>query len=311
MNLFKYSLLATMMSCGVAFGFELLGSGHDLMADGGADSRFVAVWQGGVPFEVVSTAEAINCQGDLVFDGVNIGNVANQQGISAVFAGMGDIVFTLHHQRDGGDWQALNSQRIPCHTGQTLRLKATFYRQTAIATTGTTRSIHKNFSLNDGTNTHAVHLNTNLIFAKPPINHTCHLTSANEQTITLAPIKAQDLERYGKIKGNSLATFHVHCQSANTKIIVMIYDHNNPSNFGTTILTPNHDSTASGVGIELYHHGQAITLQSKPNATPLFFDHASLSVDNGHLSIEAGYVKTGDIDAGTIKAKAGLVFFYP
>lgn len=305
----KCTLLTTLLSCGTAFGFDLLGHGNKLQTDDKKDERFVAIWQGGEPFEIISTAKELNCQGDLTFDGINIGTVANKQGILAVFAGGGDVGFTLDYEVDGGNWQAMNGKTIPCQREKILRLKATFYRQTDMSMTGTTRVIARNFRLSDHKNTHAISLNAHLNFAKAPAKHTCHLTSAHEQTITLAPIKVQELEQHGKIRGTSSANFHIKCDSA-TNMVVMVYDNHNSSNFNTTILSPSHDSTGAGVGIELYHNNQPIILHPKPTGTPLFFDGA-LNVNNGHLSIGAGYVKTGDINAGTIKAKAGLVFFYP
>lgn len=303
-----------------AIAFDLNGVGNDLVADGGIHTTTIPITQSGKVFAVESTPKTIQCQNNLTLDGLAIiGNIADQYGNSTTFLGSGDIVFTLHYQLDGQTWQALNTQTIPCQNGQTVALKASFYRQHHSTTNNSARthSINKSFALTDKQGTsYPVKLSTTLTFAKPPTTYSCTVNTT-EQHIKLNPILISELDRRHRILSSNSANFTLNCNSANATVLAMVYDNLDPSNFGAdkTVLSTQHgNGSAKGVGIELYKDGKTLPLGQKTATTPLFFDETYWHIKGSEqrtLTLNAGYVKTGDISSGTVKAQAGLVIFYP
>lgn len=292
-----------------AFAFDVVGGGSDLTADGGVDSRFVAVKQGGQPLTLSSTPQT--CTGSVTFGQLpQLGTVGENGQLVNVF-GHGELGFSLTANIDGQQHAISPNQAITCQNGQSVVLTAKFYRQTPLTTTNLHHAIRQSFTVNGKHHT----LNANLSFAKQPSNYSCRLTSANEQTITLFPILARDLDEKNRIQNGSLATFSLNCNSTQTTVMAMVYDNLTHSTTGTTILsTKTGTEYATGVGVELYKDGKALPLGQKTITAPLFFDENYWQIHGGGnrtLTLNAGYVKTGEITSGKVQAQAGLVFFYP
>lgn len=300
-----------------SYAFEIHGTGTNLMADGGTDTPFIAITQDGTPFVAQSTTKDIACQGELMLDGLAVvGSLADGQDTLAVFASSADIAFTLHAKYAGKDWQAISSQKLPCHDKEPLSFKATFYRQSQVTPLPSlTRVIHKSFSLKDQAGTrHPISLNTTLNFAKPVQTYSCKVVHA-QQNITLDKISVQELNEQKRIQNGNSADFVLDCNSAKATVMAMVYDNFDPNNFGAdkTILSVKSDS-AKGVGIQLYKDGEVLKLGQKTAHYRPTDDGTQWKIDGGDsrtLQLKAGYIKTGEISSGTIKAQAGLVFFYP
>lgn len=328
MNKIKY-LMISWLSLGSVYAFgaqgnlALQGIGNALTSDGGASTSFIPIMHAGTPFDIESTVTTLDCQSPLSVHGLaTVGNVMDKQGVmSAVFAGSHDIVFTLHHRLGGQDWQAVN-HTIACPAGQTLTLKATFYRQNhPNVSTGyahhLTQTLAKAFTLKDAHgNAHAVQLHATLNFAKPPTTYSCQVLSPT-QSIRLNPVSVHELERTHRIQNGNQATISLNCNHAQATVMAMAYDNLDLSNFGAgrTVLSVRHDNdSAKGVGIELYKDGKAVALGQKTTATPLVYDDSYWKIEGGDqrtLTLQAGYVKTGELSSGKVEAQAGLVFFYP
>lgn len=309
MKIFKATLLGLLLINSTAVAFDLTGSGNDLTADGGVDSRFVTIKQGGQAFTITSLPQ--NCTGDLHFGNLTqVGTVAENGQLASVF-GNGEIGFSLTAVIDGQQHALTTNQTIPCQHGQSAILTAKFYRQTNFATTTLQNVIRQTFTVNGNNHT----LNANVTFAKQPSNYSCQLISANQQTIHLAPILASDLEQKNRIQNSNSVTFSLNCNSAQATVMAMAYDNLNQNNVGTTILsTKTGAEYATGVGVELYKDGKVLPLGQKTTTAPLFFDDTYWQInggDNRTLTLQAGYVKTGTISSGKVQAQAGLVFVYP
>lgn len=300
-----------------ALAFELSGTGNGLTANGGQDTAFVPIVQAGGAFAVQGLPKTLTCQNPLRPTGiVTVGAVASERENLAVFAGSADIVFTLHWQVGNQGWQdVVPASTIPCQTGQTLNLKATFYRQQSLqGGQGLTRTVNQQFVLQDGDEKIPVRLNATLNFATPPKTYSCKLISAPQQTIRLGDVLVQTLEQQGRVVGGNVVNFTLDCNDTNASVVAMVYDNLDSANFGVdkTVLSIK-SGGASGVGVELYKDGQALPLGQKslgfvPN------DPTHWRVQGGEqktLTLGAGYVKTGTVGAGKVEAQAGLVFFYP
>lgn len=316
-NLSKLSLISLMGLTMSAWAFELHGVGNELVADGGTSRQFIPIMQAGSPLSIQSSPTAVDCQSPLRPTGlVNVGTVSDGQENLAVFAGSSDIVFTLHHQANGRDWQGVTGAgAIDCVAGEPISFKATFYRQTSSETpAGLTRTLSRSFSFKDSQSTFPIRLNATLNFATPPKTYSCKLISAPQQTIRLDSISTQMLDRQTTIKNGNQATFTLNCDDAKTTVLAMVYDNLDASNFGAdkTTLTLK-SGGATGVGVRLYKDGQALPLGQKsiayePN-NPTYWQIQG--GEQRQLTLGAGYVKTGEIGAGKVEAQAGFVFFYP
>lgn len=296
--------------------FNLQGVGQQLTIDGGESSQFIAIKQNGVPFGVESEIKNIDdCQDDFIVQLPTLGTLIGTNDNLAMFVGQNNVMFTLHGQVDGQEWQAVtSSKRIRCRAGQSLKLKATFYYQHASSGATTPSVVYRSFLLK-GTqgNEEPVTMNVALNFERPPVVHSCRVSSA-QQTITLEKVSVQQLTQEGKIRSGNHASFVLNCTQTNAVVWALIYDHLDARNFGIdkNILT-NH-GTAQGVGVQLFQdeQSQAIKLGAKP-AHHYFLanDGAYVPITNHRLNLSAGYIKTGEISSGTVKAQAGVVFFYP
>lgn len=302
-----------------ATAFELSGSGHGLMADGGVSREFVPIMQANQPFAIESLPHAINCQGLLRPTGLmTVGQVVENGQSLAVFAGVSEVAFSLQWQTGTQDWQGVTSAGIDCVAGEPVRLKARFYRQHhtdhASAPTSSTRTLSRSFVFRDSQNEFPVHLNATLNFATPPKTYSCKLISSPQQTIHLGQVLAPTLERDGRVMGVNVANFTLDCNDANATVLAMVYDNLDGSNFGVdkTILSIK-SGGATGVGVELYKDGKALPLgQKSPTYEPNNPTYWQIQGgEQRQLTLGAGYVKTGKVGAGAVEAQAGLVFFYP
>lgn len=308
---FLLTVLISSLVCQSSFGFELHGTGNTLRADGGIDTPFIPIMQENTVFAIQSLPQTLSCQGDLSLSGLaSIGSTPSEQDNLALFLGNGGVAFGLFW-RAGGDWQALApASKIPCRTGQAIELRAKFFRQSNVPSTQTAH-IRQTFALHDGNTDTLVTLTAQLNFAKPPSTYSCQLTTG-EQTIKLAPVSVQALERQHRIQHSGTANITLNCNDARTTVWVMAYDHLTAASHPTALsIKPN---GATGVGVELYHQNQPILLGQKPVGTPSFFETPYWRLEgetHRTLTLNAGYLKTGKVGAGAVHAQAGLVFFYP
>ncbi|WP_066804314.1 fimbrial protein [Moraxella oblonga] len=315
----KFALLSIWGISFSAVAFELSGSGHGLMADGGISREFVPIMQANHPFTIESLPQTINCQGTLHPTGLAmVGQVVEEGRDLAVFAGMSEVMFSLQWQTGTRGWQGVTSAGIDCVAGEPVRLKVRFYRQhhtsPTSAPTSSTHILNRSFAFRDNQNEFPIHLNATLNFATPPKTYSCKLISAPQQTIRLGQVLASTLEREGRVMGANVANFTLDCNDAKATVLAMVYDNLDNGNFGAdkTILSIK-SGGATGVGIQLYKDGQALPLGQKSHT---YDPHNSTywQIQGGEqrqLTLGAGYVKTGEVGVGVVEAQAGLVFFYP
>lgn len=144
----------------------------------------------------------------------------------------------------------------------------------------------------------------------------CAVTSGANNAVTMPTLLVHTLKTVGAVSDASASfSIAVKCD-ANLKLYATVTDASDPTNTSDT-LTLAGDSTASGVGIQMFRSGNTTPLlfgpdsSAKGNTNQWFIGNASASGSTFTVPMVAKYVKTLPvIKPGSVSARSTITFSY-
>ena len=142
----------------------------------------------------------------------------------------------------------------------------------------------------------------------------CRMTTPANQSVALPTVGQAALAAAGSRSGRG-ATFHIgmNCD-ANVALHVTMTDASSPTNTSNT-LSLETSSTASGVGVQVFHDGSSTPLSYGPDSsvagnTNQWKIGQSTTATSYDIPFTASYVRTGAVKPGSVQAKATFTFSY-
>lgn len=143
----------------------------------------------------------------------------------------------------------------------------------------------------------------------------CTVNSGDNHTIDLGSISAAELPSVGSISTKKSFSVLLQCDEGVT-VSGTLTDQTNSTNT-SDIVSLTSDSTASGVGVQFFYNGSSSPVSLGPDSsakdnTNQFTINSALTSANEAVSVpfSVGYIRTGDMSAGTANAIASLTFSY-
>ncbi len=144
----------------------------------------------------------------------------------------------------------------------------------------------------------------------------CKVTSGANQAVTLPTLVSHSLRSVGAVSDASASfSISVNCD-ANVGLYATLTDASDPTNTSDTLKLSG-DSTATGVGIQMFRSGQTTALglgpdsSAKGNTNQWYVGGTSASSGTISIPMAAKYVKTEPtIKPGSVSARGTITFSY-
>ncbi|WP_157653338.1 fimbrial protein [Burkholderia ubonensis] len=143
----------------------------------------------------------------------------------------------------------------------------------------------------------------------------CSLTQGGTQTVRLPQTSIGTINKVGSGDGSASFSMGLQCDPG-VSVYATMTDVSNPANMGN-ILSLDRESTATGVGIQLFKFGESTPIKFGPDSSAIgnsnqwYVDASSASPTLITIPFVAKYVKNGpNVVPGSVKAQSTITFSY-
>lgn len=141
------------------------------------------------------------------------------------------------------------------------------------------------------------------------VNSSCSTTNITPNPVSLPAIDGKLLPTLNSTTGQTTFNININCP-ASTNLYITLTDKNNIGQTGS-VLTPDSNSTAKGVGMQLKYNGQTVSYgPDSPTFgnTNQFFLRSFTGSQSFPFTVS--YIRTGTISPGTLSTAATFTFSY-